>query len=415
MPFHQQTLPNGLTILGETNPAALSVAVAFWVKTGSRDEQPAESGVSHFLEHMIFKGTERRNAYQVNRDFSVIGADNNAWTSEENTVYHAVVLPEFLPQLVDVLADIMRPSLRTEDFDTEKKVILDEIVRYEVQPGWASFDIARKNYFGHHPLGNSVLGTSESITALKQTQMLDYFNRRYGASNIVAVATGNFDFAEFSRLVSEKCHHWPVGVKGRTNLTETTGQGGTHMIAKTPEKVSQQYMTLIAPAPAANSPLSYAAAVLATAVGDYSGSRLFWALTDPGLADEAGMGMDECDGAGAYYTSFNGDPENAPECYEIVRNLLDEVQRTGLTAAEFEQAKTKILSRELRAGERASRRMLTVAKDWVYRDTYRTVDDEMKAWDAVTLQDIRTVLEAYPLTNQTVTGYGPLSTIDEPK
>ena len=185
------------------------------------------------------------------------------------------------------------------------------------------------------------------------------------------------------------------------------------MLAKPPEKVSQQYMTLIAPAPAANSPLSYAAAVLATAVGDYSGSRLFWALTDPGLADEAGMGMDECDGAGAYYTSFNGDPENAPECYEIVRDLLNEVQRTGLNAAEFEQAKTKILSRELRAGERASRRMLTVAKDWVYRDTYRTVDDEMKAWDAVTLADIRTVLDAYPLTNQTVTGYGPLESIGE--
>lgn len=413
MPFHQQTLANGLTILGETNPAALSVAVAFWVRTGSRDEQPAESGVSHFLEHMIFKGTERRNAYEVNRDFSVIGADNNAWTSEENTVYHAVVLPEFLPQLVDVLADIMRPSLRVEDFDTEKKVILDEIVRYEVQPGWASFDIARKNYFGNHPLGNSVLGTSESIMALKQTQMLDYYQRRYGASNIVAVATGKFDFGEFSKLVREKCEHWPVGVTGRSNIRETKGQGGMHMIAKPREKVSQQYMTMVAPAPAANSPLSYASSVLATAVGDYSGSRIFWALTDPGLADEAGMGIDECDGAGAYYTSFNGDPENAPQCYAIMQELLEEVQRDGLTAAEFEQAKTKILSRELRAGERSSRRMLTVAKDWVYRDTYRTVDDEMKAWDAVKLQDIRTVLEAYPLTNQTVTGYGPLESIGE--
>ncbi|WP_020471781.1 M16 family metallopeptidase [Zavarzinella formosa] len=412
MPFHHQTLANGLTILGESNPAALSVAVAFWVKTGSRDEQPAESGVSHFLEHMVFKGTERRNAYTVNRDFSVIGADNNAWTSEENTVFHAVVLPEFLPQLVDVLADIMRPSLRTEDFDTEKKVILDEIVRYEVQPGWASFDLARKNFYGSHPLGNSVLGTSESITALKQTQMLDYFQRRYGASNIVAVATGNFDFAEFSKLVKARCESWPSGITGRGNRTETPGQGGLHMLAKPPEKVSQQYMTLIAPGPAANSELSYAAAVLATAVGDYSGSRMYWALTDPGLADEAGMGMDECDGAGAYCTSFNGDPENAPECFGIVQDLLHEVQRTGLTQAEFEQAKTKILSRELRAGERSSRRMLTVAKDWVYRDMYRTVDDEMKSWDAVTMNDIRAVLDKYPLTNQTVTGYGPLSTIE---
>ena len=412
MPFHRLTLPNGLTVLGETNPAALSVAVAFWVKTGSRDEQPAESGVSHFLEHMVFKGTPRRDAFRVNRDFSAIGADNNAWTSEENTVYHAVVLPEFLPELVDVLADIMRPSLRVEDFDTEKKVILDEIVRYEVQPGWASFDHARKNFYGAHPLGNSVLGTSESVTALTPTQMTDYFNRRYAAGNIVAVATGNFDFAAFTKLVEERCAGWPAGTVGRANRTEAAGPGGTHVITKPPEKVAQQYMTLIAPAPAANAPLSYAAAVLATAVGDYSGSRMFWALADPGLADEAGMGMDECDAAGAYFASFNGDPETAQECYGIVRGLLDDVQKNGLTAAEFEQAKTKILSRELRAGERSSRRMLTVAKDWVYRDTYRTVDDEMRAWDAVTLNDVRAVLDAYPLTNQTVSAYGPLAGIE---
>ena len=137
MPFHQHLLPNGLTLLGETNPSALSVATAFWVRTGSRDEQPLESGLSHFLEHMVFKGTPKRDALAVNRDFSKIGADNNAWTSEENTVYHAMVLPEFLPPVVDVLADIMRPNLRQEDFDTEKQVILDEIVRYEVQPAWA--------------------------------------------------------------------------------------------------------------------------------------------------------------------------------------------------------------------------------------------------------------------------------------
>src|SRR5271154_3512006 len=120
MPFHSHTLPNGLQIVGETSPAALCVALAFWVRTGSRDETPEVSGVSHFLEHMVFKGTERRDSLAVNRDFSKIGADNNAFTSEENAVFHAAFLPEFLPQAVDVLADIMRPSLRGEDFDTEK-------------------------------------------------------------------------------------------------------------------------------------------------------------------------------------------------------------------------------------------------------------------------------------------------------
>ena len=109
MPFHTHTLANGLQVLGETNPSALSAALGFFVRTGARDEVAGESGVTHFLEHMIFKGTEHRSAVQVNRDFDRIGADNNAFTSEENTVFHAAILPEYLPQAVDILADILRP------------------------------------------------------------------------------------------------------------------------------------------------------------------------------------------------------------------------------------------------------------------------------------------------------------------
>jgi predicted Zn-dependent peptidase len=412
MTFHQHTLPNGLTILGETNPAALSVAVAFWVKTGSRDETPDVSGVSHFLEHMVFKGTPRRDAFTVNRDFSRIGADNNAWTSEENTVFHAVVLPEFLGDVVDVLADILRPSLRAEDFNTEKKVILDEIVRYEVQPGWAAYDQARKNFYAGHPLGNSILGTTASITALTRDQMAAYFNRRYVAPNILAVAAGNYDWKRFVELVERACGDWPTGEAPRTNRTEARGAGGLHVVAKPPDKVAQQYVTMIAPASPADHELGYAGALLSTVVGDYTGSRMFWALTDPGLADEAGMGIDECDGAGAYYTSFNSVPEKASECYGIVRGLLEDVQKNGITTEEFQQAKTKVLSREIRAGERTQRRMLTVVKDWVYRGEYRSVDDELAAWDKVTMKDIRAVLDKYPLTNQTITAYGPLSTIE---
>jgi predicted Zn-dependent peptidase len=408
MAFHQHTLSNGLTILGETNPAALSVAVAFWVKTGSRDETPEVSGVSHFLEHMVFKGTDRRDPFAVNRDFSRIGADNNAWTSEENTVFHAVVLPEFLPQVVDVLADIMRPSLRSADFDTEKKVILDEIVRYEVQPGWSAYEQARKNFYNGHPLGNSVLGSTASITALQRDQMAEYFNRRYVAPNIFAVAAGNYDWKRFVELLEKACGNWPSGDAPRKHRTEPHGAGGVHVIPKPPDKVTQQYVTMIAPAPAADDALGYAGALLSTAIGDYAGSRMFWALTDPGLADEAGMGVDECDGAGAFYTSFNCPPDRATECFDIVRELLADVQAKGITPEEFQQVKTKVMSREVRAGERTQRRMMTVVKDWIYRDEYRSVDDELAEWDAVTMDDIRAVLDRYPLTNQTVTAYGPL-------
>src|SRR3954454_9997237 len=127
MQFHHHRLPNGLNIIGETSPSARSVAIVFFVRTGSRDETPAECGVSHFLEHMVFKGTPRRTAWDVNRDFDKIGANYNAFTSEENTVFYAAVLPEYLPPALDILADILRPTLRPEDFDTEKNVIIEEI------------------------------------------------------------------------------------------------------------------------------------------------------------------------------------------------------------------------------------------------------------------------------------------------
>src|SRR5580658_6529836 len=162
MHHHTATLPNGLALVGETNPAARSAALGFFVKTGSRDETADVSGVTHFLEHMVFKGTPRRSAQDVNRDFDRIGADYNAYTSEENTVFHACVLPEYVPQAIDLLTDILRPSLRSDDFEMEKKVIFEEIGVDEDQPVWCAHEQAKKGCFADQTLGNSVLGSTAS-------------------------------------------------------------------------------------------------------------------------------------------------------------------------------------------------------------------------------------------------------------
>src|SRR5712692_6086334 len=190
MPFHKQSLKNGLQIIGETNPSARSVALGFFVRTGSRDETSPVSGVTHFLEHMVFKGTPRRTALDVNRDFDRIGAHYNAFTSEENTVFYAAILPEYLPESVDILADILRPSLRTEDFGM-----------YEDQPMWSAYDAAKRAHFAGHPLANSILGSVESIKSLKRDQMHAYFKRRYVAANITVVAAGRFPWKRLLSLV----------------------------------------------------------------------------------------------------------------------------------------------------------------------------------------------------------------------
>ncbi len=196
MEYLKQTLGNGLQIVAECNDAAYSTALGFFVNTGARDENDAIAGVSHFLEHMVFKGTPGRSADDVNREFDEMGAHYNAFTNEENTVFYAAVLPEHQRQAVELLADILRPSLRQDDFDTEKQVILEEIQMYEDQPPFGADDKGRAMHFGSHPLGRSVLGTAASVGNLSREAMDEYFRRQYSPGNIVLAAAGQIDFAE---------------------------------------------------------------------------------------------------------------------------------------------------------------------------------------------------------------------------
>ena len=175
MRFREHRLANGLEIIAEINPAAYSTAIAFFVKTGARDETDALSGVSHFLEHMMFKGTPTRSAADVNRELDEMGAQSNAFTSEEQTVYYVAVLPEYQDRALDLLCDIMRPSLRGEDFETEKQVILEEIAKYEDQPPFGAHEKSMTVHFRDHPLARSVLGTPHTVSAMTAPRMREYF------------------------------------------------------------------------------------------------------------------------------------------------------------------------------------------------------------------------------------------------
>src|SRR2546423_13127982 len=188
MPFRQHTLDTARETVAETSPDAYSSAYAFFVRTGARDETAEISGVSHFLEHMVFKGSANRTATEVNRDLDDLSASSNAYTSEEQTVYFATTLPEDQEEVVELLADMMRPALRQDDFDTEKHVILEEIAKFHDQPPYGAHDKCMAAFFGEHPLGNSGLGTPQSVGGLARDQMLAYFERRYSPRNMVLAA-----------------------------------------------------------------------------------------------------------------------------------------------------------------------------------------------------------------------------------
>ena len=410
MQFQHTQLPNGLQIVGETNPANRSVAVGFFVKTGARDETPEVSGVTHFLEHMIFKGTAKRNALAVNRDFDEIGAHQNAYTSEENTVFYATCLPEYLPDAIEILADILRPSLRVEDFDMEKKVILEEIGMYDDQPSYSVYEAAKEQFFAGHPLGCSVLGTPESITALKREQMNEYFQRRYVAGNILAVVTGKFDWDRLVQVIGDCCKGWQNGPAPRV-VPSSAGKTGFQVVPR--DKIVQEHAFLISAGPPANSEHRYAAEVLANVVGDDTGSRLYWALEDPGLVDAANMDFHEYEGAGAFYTYLSGNPDDFQESLRIGRKVLRDVQRGGITDEELHTAKSKITSRIVRGSEKPMGRMQALGYYWTYLKKYRTVDEELAAIEAVSPQAIRKVLDEFPLDRVAVTALGPLEKLEE--
>jgi predicted Zn-dependent peptidase len=412
MPFHSHKLPNGLQVIGETSPSARSASLGFFVRTGARDETPEVSGVTHFLEHMVFKGTPNRTYLDVNRDFDRIGADYNAFTSEENTVFHAAVLPEYLPQAVDILSDILRPSLRDEDFNTEKNVIIEEIGMYEDQPGSCAYENAKRLFFADHRLANSILGTVQSITDLRRDQMHAYFERRYIGPNITVAAAGRFDWPELIQLVEKHCGGWQSGPVGRDCVRETPGSGGFKVVTK--EKVTQEHVILMGGGPPADSPLRHAADLLSMIVGDDSGSRLYWALVDPGVAESADCSFHEYEGTGSFYTSFSGEPEEAESNLEIVLEVLRDTGRDGVTEEELQQARNKILSRVVRASERPKGRMIAVGMHWIYQHEYRTMDDELKAYEAVTIKTIREVLDRYPIDRVSTLALGPLTSLKAP-
>ncbi len=390
MIFKNSKLSNNLNVIGEVNDSAHSVAIGFFVKTGARDETPNISGVSHFLEHMMFKGTEKRSALDVTYELGRIGAQANAYTSEENTVYYATILPEYFEEAVELLSDMLRPSLVQEEFDVEKKVILEEIALYQDRPTHVLFESAMKEFFGEHPAGSSVLGTNETVGNLTRDQMHAYFDARYTPSNITFAVAGNFDWDKCVSLIDNYCGSWIDSTAPRP-LQDISPVEKTCEITK--ENINRAHVCLVGHGPAAADESRYPSAVLSCILGDSSGSRTFWELVDKGLVDVAGIGTDEMDGTGMVYGYASASPENLEEVTTILRNIFS--QASNITEEELVRAKTKLRTRLVLQGEGSRRRLMALGNDWVYRNKYLTLEEELKKLEAISRNDILSFLDTY--------------------
>ena len=408
MEFRSHRLENGLEIVAECNDAAHSLGVGFFVRTGSRDETDQVAGVSHFLEHMCFKGTPRRSAEDVNREFDEIGAHYNAFTSEESTVYYASLLPEYQEASIDLLAEIVRPSLREADFNMEKKVILEEIQMYLDQPPYGMDDHIKELHLDGHPLARSVLGTVQSISQLRPDEMRGYFADRYGPQNVFVGAAGRVDFDALVEQVAARCDNWrPTPAK--REIPSARSRPRFEVVHR--EASAQQYVLQLADGPSCEDDDRYAAKLLATILGDDSGSRMYWELSDSGLAESASLGHYEYQGLGMFYTWLSCEPEEAEANLERLGTIYREVEAGGVTELELRQAKNKVKARVVLSSERPRSRLFNLGGNWLQRHEYRTVADDLDALERVTVVDIRAVLTKYPLSACSTITVGPLENV----
>jgi predicted Zn-dependent peptidase len=406
--FHTHTLSNGLQIVAQPMTDFESVAVSYHVRTGSRDEyDPGIAGVSHFLEHMVFKGTQTLNWQEITLEFNKIGAELNAFTSHESTLFYARVLREYLGRAVELLSDMMYPRLDEEDFTTEKEVIVNEIARSEDQPYNITFRRLMQTYFGEHPLGHDVLGSRESIRGMRIEQMRDYWQRRYAANNLVLAIAGNFDWDHVLSLAEKHCSSWRVGDIGRdTSHYEPAGPINKIVVDK---NLKQQIMIIAMPAVDVKDPDYYAAVLGGSILGDNDGSRLYWNLLQRGLAESASGGVLAWEGAGLLLLEANSTPEEAPRVLKLLQAELGNLLDQGVYEDEMRRAKSKWISDIMLRSESTSSRMRSLANDWVTEGRLVTAEEEIERVEKVTIDDVMRALHRFPVRErQVLTTLGPL-------
>jgi predicted Zn-dependent peptidase len=390
--YRETTLDNGLRIAAEHSTSAVTAAIGFFVKTGARDEESKLMGVSHFLEHMMFKGTETLTAEEVDLAFDSLGVDHNAFTSGEMTAFWGAGLPEVLEDVHDVLVNIMRPSLRQQDFDDEKKVILEEIAMYDDQPFWVLYENAMEQYYGKNPLGHRVLGTPETITNMQRDELAEYFTQRYSADNTTVVLAGNLDFDRMVEDIQQQCGLWERTGATR-NYDEVTRNEG--MFEKHIPDLQQHYQLMMMPSVSFQSEQKHAAAAIAAILGGGDGSRLHWALIDTGLAEAASASVDMSDSYGEQLAYAVCDPINSDQVAEIMRTEMKQVVQT-LTEDDLAKVVAKAATTAAVASERPAGRMQRLGSMLTTSGTYVSLEEELEAIESLTLKDLQEVSEEFP-------------------
>jgi predicted Zn-dependent peptidase len=390
------TLPSGLRIISEHQAGVRSASIGVWVGVGSRDESPTLHGCSHFLEHLLFKGTAERSALDISIALDAVGGEFNAFTAKEYTCFHARVLDEDLPLAVDVLGDMITASaLHPDDVEAERDVILDEIAMHDDDPDDVVHNLfAEQAWGGDSPLGRPIAGTHQSIRALTRDQIKRFHKRHYRPANVVVAAAGNVDHAALVRQVKKAFgrNDWlsgtdtPVSPRHGARRTVTPGE------ISTTRPFEQVNVVLGMEGLVRDDPRRFALGVLNTALGGGTSSRLFQEVREHrGLAYSVFSFASHHADSGLVGVSVGCLPSKLDEVLSVVREELAKVATSGITAEELARGKGQLRGGLVLGLEDSASRMSRLGKAELVHDELLSIDEVMARIDAVTLEDVRDV------------------------
>lgn len=380
MPEHRLTeLESGVRVVTEAMPSVRSVALGFWIRTGSRAETPAQAGLSHFLEHLLFKGTERYSSTEIDELFDGMGAEINAGTGKETTSVYARLLDRHLETAFDVMADmVLRPAYH--DVDAERQVVIEEIAMYEDEPSDKVHDVLARAVFGDHPLGRPIIGTAEVVGSVPVEEIAAYHDARYTGCNLVVAAAGSVDHDRLVELVRERCATEP----GEPNAVEPAPDEVEPRLCFHAKETEQYHLCVGGRGLARADERRWALRVLDTILGGSTSSRLFQEVREKrGLAYSVYSYASQYADTGQVAIYVGTRPDNVAEAMEVIAGELRRLQTEPVSEEELTRAKENLKGRTTLGMESTLARMNRLGSSTLMGVPLLSLDETLARIDAV--------------------------------
>jgi predicted Zn-dependent peptidase len=388
----REVLSNGLTLLTESMPHVRSVAIGVWLQRGSRHERVEETGISHFIEHMVFKGTRNRSAETIAAEVDSIGGHMDAFTAKEYASFHLKVLDEHLPLAVDILGDIvMNPLFDAAEIAKEKKVILEEIKMVEDTPDDLVMELFSEAFWPDHPLGRPILGTRKSVQGFKRDELLRFFRAVYQPRNIVISAAGHLEHDRLAEMVGRHFGSLDSGADGHRTEPPTWA---ARIVTRSKKELEQVHLCLGSPAYPQSHGDRYGAYVLNTVLGGSMSSRLFQNVREKrGLAYSISSGVTSYSDAGSLTVYAGTSLDAVPEVVALIVEELKRVKGERIPEDELRRAKDHLKGSLMLSLENTGSRMSYLARQEIYFRRTFSLDETLGAIEAVTGDDVQRIAD----------------------